>query len=154
MAFVCFNRIYFYLYQFPVIWNSSFTELHISKPVVPKLIPYLFVNVLMITYSMTAFAIAFFHTRLLLGVKLEVVDVIVIFLSGFSVAVVCFVSSLLASLLVQFNSLLKLVGNLLNGKTLICTFMSETISMLHALNLILQMFRNRYIRKIGPTFLF
>ncbi len=87
-VYIFLDYFFFYLYRFPLQWDTEYTCFSISKPCFPRLIPFLVVIIYSFAYAVTCILTAiYFHPRS----NFKIVEHIILFLTFYAIAFVVLV---------------------------------------------------------------
>ncbi len=115
-VFVYLKHAYFYMYPFPLKWNSDYTRLSISKPYFLRLIPFIFVVVYSLVYAIICLLTSiYYHYQS----NLRIVELLIFFLTFYALSfVVLFVFILSMNIhrcLGFFNETMQMANRIQNG---------------------------------------
>ncbi len=119
-VFIFLNHAYFYMYSFPLKWNSEYTRLTISKRYFIRLIPFIFVITYSFVYALIClFTAVYFYSKS----NLRMVELLIFFLTFYAlsyVVLVVLILSLNIHLCLDFcNETMQMANRIQNGVFLI-----------------------------------
>lgn len=85
-VFILLDYLYFYLYRFPLQWDTDYIRLSVSTPYFPYLIPLVFFKIYSFAYGIICgLTTIYFHSQ----PNFERSEQIRLFFSGYSICTIC-----------------------------------------------------------------